>query len=415
MRAVDCQSFAGGMALGTVRAGFELVAKCERKGGFGVVPMDTNRHLLGSDWTIHIEDWPTIKKVDYVFGNPPCSGFSAFTNKEYRGVDAKVNECMWLFVRYAAQLKAPVIAFESVTPAYRKGVSLMHALHDELEELTGKKYFLQHVLHNNYFLGGVGWRPRYFWVASRKPIDFTAPSLSRLPTLRDAISDLEGLKNTPAPQKIRKRKAAWWAEKREDGLVDGHTWHESPIHERIDALLESETWEQGEALTTVMRRYYERHGEFPGNHNKDLMSRVLAKDFAHGFTWPIRWTYDMPARVINGGSMVLSYHPTENRFFSHRECARIMGFPDEWLIQPALLRESRLRSMWGKGISVGSGQWLAENVYAHLSGEASPHPIELLRTDLGDRRSELNVPAVVSRRPVYSGPSDRHRMVARGE
>ena len=77
MQAVDCQGLAGAFTLGTKRAGFDIVAKLELPGGFGVENCEANRHLLGdfettvSNWS----DWPHYD-VPYIFGNPPCSGFS---------------------------------------------------------------------------------------------------------------------------------------------------------------------------------------------------------------------------------------------------------------------------------------------------------------------------------------------------
>jgi hypothetical protein len=56
LTAIDCQSYAGGFALGVVQAGFTLAGKREQAGAFGVPAMEANRHLLGSTW--EAEDGP---------------------------------------------------------------------------------------------------------------------------------------------------------------------------------------------------------------------------------------------------------------------------------------------------------------------------------------------------------------------
>lgn len=74
-RAIDCLGFAGGFTLGIVQAGFELAAKRELPGGFGVPNCEANRHLLGDTWRTQVakgEEWEVVP-AEVVFGNPPCS------------------------------------------------------------------------------------------------------------------------------------------------------------------------------------------------------------------------------------------------------------------------------------------------------------------------------------------------------
>lgn len=76
-RALDVMGFAGGFTLGVVQAGFKLVGKRELPGGFGVANCEANRHLLGNDWRTEVgpsEEWTTVRDVQLLFGNPPCSG-----------------------------------------------------------------------------------------------------------------------------------------------------------------------------------------------------------------------------------------------------------------------------------------------------------------------------------------------------
>ena len=116
--AIDVLGFAGGFTLGMAQAGFRLVGKREMKGGFGVANCEANRHLLGHDWKSEAGDpagWTVPSGgASVVFGNPPCSGFSVMSSKEFRGADSKINHCMWAFADYVARVAPQVAVFESV-------------------------------------------------------------------------------------------------------------------------------------------------------------------------------------------------------------------------------------------------------------------------------------------------------------
>ena len=73
---VACQTFAGGLDLGLVQSGLELIHKVEQAGGFGMPNCLANRHLLGENWTHDVGDatqWHVPKEVHVLAGNPPCS------------------------------------------------------------------------------------------------------------------------------------------------------------------------------------------------------------------------------------------------------------------------------------------------------------------------------------------------------
>jgi hypothetical protein len=75
--AIDAMGFAGGMTLGVVQSGFNLIGKRELPGGFGVPNCVANKHLLGDNWEAQVapgEDWVPTRDAQLLFGNPPCSG-----------------------------------------------------------------------------------------------------------------------------------------------------------------------------------------------------------------------------------------------------------------------------------------------------------------------------------------------------
>lgn len=384
--------FAGGFTLGVVQAGFKLTGKRELPGGFGVGNCEGNRQLLGTDWRSEVgpaESWtvPTVTP-DLVFGNPPCSGWSVMSAKGFRGGDSPALACTWAFVEFAARTRAPVIIFESVQQAFTHpdGLPTMRALRERLEERTGERYDLWHVLHNAYSVGGPAKRPRYFWVASRLPFGVEIPKMPYYPAFRDVIGDLESLGETWHPQPYRSPPHPWAERLRSpSGTVDGHIPERNPLTGRIRDLLRGAEWGPGESIATVARRYYQTNGRLPESFAASA-DKLVRTDFAMGFTTPTRWKEDQPARVITGAGPSLVVHPWKPRMLTHREVARILGFPDDWRILP-LRRVPALGLTWGKGITTHCGKWIATWAKHALDG----NPGGYTGTLLGERERVIDV------------------------
>jgi site-specific DNA-cytosine methylase len=279
---------------------------------------------------------------------------------------------MWALVEYAARVNPYVVAFESVQQAYSGGRDLMQALRTHLEELTGEAWNLYHVKHNAASVGGCAIRRRYFWVAARIPFGVEKYDLKAVPKLRDVISDLDGLDMTWEAQPYRRVYPSWWVNEHnlrsESGVVDGHRVDWCPYTRRAIDLLSAEdmAWGPREIISKVAKRYYEKTGDLPESWAASK-EKLLASDFNMGYNQLTRWNPDKMARVITGGALTLVLHPWEDRPVSHREVARIMGFPDDWVIRP-LRRVGGLRMTWGKGIAVQCGKWVGEWIRSSIEG-----------------------------------------------
>src|SRR5690606_41667924 len=81
------------------------------------------------------------------------------------------------------------------------------------------------------------------------------------------------------------------------------------------------------------RRCYHHLGRVPASW-KNTEAHIVKRDFTFAFSSPIRWSYAQPGRVVTGAGPNICLHPTLPRTFTHREIARILGFPDDWLIEP---------------------------------------------------------------------------------
>lgn len=355
MKAIDCMTFAGGFTLGMINNGFHITAKREYPGDFARPLYEANITVDDTQYA-HPDEWEPAD-ADVLFGNPPCSGFSSLSTVQYRkqpdgsmqriqfrGIHAEPNKCMWSFARYTAQIQPQVAIFESVSAAGRTGLELMQALHQDLETRTRRPWHLTHLFHSNSALGGHQQRNRYFWIASQDPFTITMPAPpSPRKTVRDAIHDLE---NTPLDS------------------IDGHVIYRTASTERSSKIAETGHWRANERSGIAVKRAIEAGidlGELRQNDIKD-----------HQFA-PLRISWDKPSPVITGDAHVKLIHPSQPRPLTYREIARIMGYPDTWTCQPSIDAGYNGISWWGKGIPVGTANWIAQQLSQHLNSQPGNH------------------------------------------
>lgn len=355
MKAIDCMTFAGGFTLGMIDNGFDITAKREYPGDFARSLYEANITVDNTQYT-HPDDWEPLD-ADVLFGNPPCSGFSSLSTVQYRkqpdgtmqriqfrGINAEPNQCMWAFTRYAALVQPQVAIFESVTAAGRTGLDLMRALHTELETRTRRPWHLTNLFHSNSALGGYQQRNRYFWIASQDPFTITLPTPPNpRRTVRDAIQDLE---NVPL------------------GSIDGHVIYTSASTERSSKIAETGHWKANERSGIAVKRATEAGLELENLAQNDVKDHQFA---------PLRISWDKPSPVITGDAHIKLIHPSQPRPLTYREIARIMGYPDTWTCQPSIDARTNGISWWGKGIPVGTANWIAQQLAHHLNGTSGIH------------------------------------------
>jgi site-specific DNA-cytosine methylase len=306
------------------------------------------------------------------------------TDNRHRGMDSKINQCMWVLIEYTARVRPQILIMESVRQAYTGGRPLMQRLRARLEELTGLRYDLYHVMQDAIDLGGAARRPRYFMVLSQVPFGVEYPRLRRRPLLKDIWSDLTNHPLTWQSQPYR-RPATWWTEGPRAGCTtfDGHAVHRGlPIEralELMDQVSGNGGWPAGWSIGRVAKHAYETMGKLPASWDH-MLPKLLAKDWHMGFASITRWDADRPGRVIMGSALDMVLHPSEPRTITHREAARVMGFPDDWRILP-LRGQANLRATWGKGITVICGRWIGEWCRASLDG----HPGGNTGVEIGER------------------------------
>lgn len=308
--------------------------------------------------------------------------------KHFRGADSPALSCTWAFADYVAKANPTIGVFESVQQAFthQDGLVTMRALRDRVEERTGEKWELYHIRHNAYSVGGCAQRRRYFWLISKIPFGIEIPRPKILPKLVDVLADLENLGRTWNPQPYRAPAHPWVQQLlNPDGTVDGHINLRNPLTRRIGDLMDGTPWKPGESIAQVTKRYYAEHGKLPDSFAAQ-QDKLVRTNFSMGFTTPTRWNGENPARVITGGGLQMVIHPRLDRMITHREAARILGFPDNWLIKP-MRGVSGLHMTWGKGISTHCGSWIGKWIKQALDG----NPGTYTGTPMQDREWDIDV------------------------
>lgn len=400
MRLVDAHCFAGGLVLGTILGmddpDVELVAKKESKGAFGAPMMEVNRHLLRGPWETQAGDYTEWEPTDadVVLSNPPCSGFSLLSNRNWRGVDSPANACMWGVAEYAARVKPTIWVMESVQAAYRQGRPLMQELRARLEALSGLRYDITHVLHSARSCGNPQVRNRYLLVCSQVPFGMEPPEAHLYPTVREAIADLELMKIPQWGQQRYHRPTLhpWSARSANVEMVDGMVGMDNPHAHRLEYLLSKVRWEEGEHLSDVVRRCHEEGHELPELWQRQL-PRLKATGWNMSFFQPIRLRGNHTCPVMTGAALGNFVHYRENRLLTHREVARLMGFPDSWQLE-RMRNVKGAASFYGKGVTVDVGRWLGTWLKSSLEGT----PGDVIGEEIGDRERLIDVTNLWKRR-----------------
>lgn len=318
-RALGVHVFAGGMSLG-VEQHFDVVVHLER-GSFGVKTWRCNRI---APVVVGTEAWPRVVSelrgtIDLVYGNPPCSPYSMSTNhsRERAGAMRFVG---WVedLACVAAAVGAKIVLIESVRGAVNAGPF----------EAAWKA-------HRTVY-GGLTWalvdaanhgipqrRPRAFCVMAEEVVGLRSQWLL-MPRVVDTIAGV--LSSMPNAESI-----------------DRTAWRATKMNQLISLI------GPGQRLGT----------QHAGPEAAQLLKR------AYMMRLPVRVTADGPAPVVFGHTPRL-IHPTEHRFLTVRELARLCGFPDDFEFMGGV---SDQLCQLGKGVCPPVAEWAAGEVAAYLRGE----------------------------------------------
>ena len=203
MIGIDLFSGAGGMSLGAVQAGIDVILAVESDSHAAKTYRANHPATTMFNGDIRMMSSREIKGLvptgngTVVFGGPPCQGFS-YSNLRTRSPENPENWLFLEFVRVVQLLRPDWVVFENVRGIVNtaKGVFV----EEVIRRLQKLGYTLSHGLLNAIDFGVPQDRARFFLVGSRHGVQFKMPRpTTRKPiTVQEAIADLPELGNGAA-------------------------------------------------------------------------------------------------------------------------------------------------------------------------------------------------------------------------
>ena len=325
LRVIDLFCGAGGFSLGFENHRFG--------GGFRtVLALDNDEAAVGTyrknfeSPVTHrrIEDWlkgkPRVPRADVVIGGPPCQGYSKL-NRNRKGDDRR---SLWQeFLQVVEVSGAPIFIMENVTPILRSAefqliIVASHHLGFNVEayQLNSADYGVPQKRVRAFI---VGWRPGRVYAPTKPPPTHAEPGkgdgLPEWLTVGDAILDL------PKPEEFDVRHCAppldlHFARKVAESSLSRYR-HIPEGGNRFDLIRHAP-----HLCPRCWKRKPKGSTDVFGRLKRDEPSLTIRTEFFK----PEKGRY---------------LHPIQHRALTHREAARLMGFPDDFVFHGAKLEIAR--------------------------------------------------------------------------
>jgi DNA (cytosine-5)-methyltransferase 1 len=313
---IDLFSGAGGMSLGFVdprfAGGFECVLAVDND----VAALETHSaNFHGKVVSGNIEDWlkqkPRVPKADVIIGGPPCQGFSLL-NKKREGDDRRA---LWEpYLDVVEQSEAKLFVMENVTELFRS---------DELSRILRRAKRM-------------GFRTR---AGILNAADYGAPQTRKRTIVigwRDGVSEPEfPPRQTHASAAMELNLPRWRTVR--DVISDLG----SPVGTEIGVLAPLDLHFGRNPTPKSIARY---KAVPPGGNRFDLQRKARhltpacwIRKTSGGTDLFGRLWWDRPSVTIRTEFFKPEkgryLHPSEHRPITHREAARLMGFPDDFVFK----------------------------------------------------------------------------------
>lgn len=318
---VDIFSGAGGLSLGAINAGIDIVFAVEKENYAAKTYIRNHpktrmlcEDIIGVDPLLHINTKPFI-----VFGGPPCQGFSV-SNRQTRNIENENNGLFKEFLRFVRILEPEWFLFENVEGIvnFNKGKTLKYIL-SQFERLG---YCTKHAVLYASDYGVPQHRNRFFIVGNKRKIDFIFPeSVQKIITVGEAIGDLPILENGANYYSLPYRDSVDVSEYAKLMRQDSEYAIQNIVSKNMDYVLD--------------RYKHIKEGENWRAIPDYLMSNYKNKNNCHsGIYKRLKW--DEPSVVIANYRKNMLIHPIQDRGLSVREAARIQSFPDNFIFEGSI-------------------------------------------------------------------------------
>jgi DNA (cytosine-5)-methyltransferase 1 len=324
MRVVSLFSGAGGLDLGFIQAGHEIIWAND----FAKDAVETYRHNVGNhivNCDISEVDAKKIPHCDIIIGGFPCQGFSLANLR--RSVEDERNKLYLQFVRVLNEKKPAFFVAENVPGilSLDKGKVMEHIV----DEFKSSGYTVKYKLHHAADYGTPQSRKRVFIVGVRSDIAKNFTYKFPKQTYRDNSKHIKKIDN----KKIERFHNPHWR----NYILS----FSLPEVEKIDlqynaggALIElwkSVKYNHWVTISEVLRGIPEP--EEPNNLLNHVGSKykIVEKDFTgHRKTDPNKICPTLLARGNGKGGVVAIPHHKGHRRLTVRESARVQDFPDDF-------------------------------------------------------------------------------------
>lgn len=346
-------SGAMGLDIGMSQGGIHALLACEfnKYCRMTIAQNEPDMALIGdinkykADEILRMARIPAGRKVDVIFGGPPCQAFS--TAGARRALDDERGNVFLQYISIVEQIKPTYVIIENV----RGLLSAPYPYKDILEPIKGGAlcvildrlkaagYTISFELYNAANFGAPQIRERVVMIGklNGEKVPYLSPThdengaygLPKWVTLRDAVCDIEGQEHhyTEFPEGRLKFYRM---------LKEGQYWKDLPPEAQVEAM--GSKLKLGGGKTGFYRRL-----------SFSRPSPTLVTDPT------------MPATDL--------CHPTEDRPLSVEEYRRIQGFPDEWTICGPIKEQYR---QIGNAVPVKLGEAIARTIIADMNHQKLP-------------------------------------------
>jgi DNA (cytosine-5)-methyltransferase 1 len=304
-KVIDLFSGCGGLSLGFVNAGFDVVLATD----IWEISLETHKKNLSNSKVIlgdickkeiQSEIFSTIKSdIDVIVGGPPCQGFSSCG---LRLIDDPRNSLFKEFVKMVNHFRPSIFLMENVwnLPLLNGGIAKDMIL-DEFKSI-GYSIDYQILLAADY--GVPQMRKRCVFIGNRF----------------DGLNSFPG-RNYSAAQLFKKKEMSEYVSVK-TAIGDLPPLTHGSCNDSF----------KNHCCRRLNKLDYERISFVPeGGYAPDIPKSIRPKENKRGgyfYDWYRRLKWDEPSRTIIGSDKL--FHPDQNRKLSVRECARLQSFPDSF-------------------------------------------------------------------------------------
>jgi DNA (cytosine-5)-methyltransferase 1 len=337
--AISLFAGAGGCSLGFKQAGFDVLLAIE-KDADAVHTYNNNfpevkclhediTELDAKDVMYKVGIRP--RELTFLIGGPPCQGFSSAGT---RFLDDPRNKLVKHYLRFLKDIQPRWFLMENVEGLLTAGKGTYFP--SLVKSFIEVGYSIQvHKLYSHWY-GLPQKRKRVFLIGNLEGSDFTMPSVthSEVATMFEgtsSLSVLHAINDLPNPvgdenELLDYDKAALndYQQMMRGSIITDH-WTlplEEDAFERVRLLL------QGQAMKHLPEHL--QHPSFKRRAFRRVMDGTPTESRGGAPSGIKRLDSSEPCLTITSASPREFIHPTENRFLTLRECARIQSFPDNF-------------------------------------------------------------------------------------